>query len=81
MVWLKRGLTPCLLALCFLCCATQKTNVRGKFTIEELVGNTFAKKISGDLDLDPCKAGGYVFECRPLLQISRDHPPSFIIHC
>lgn len=28
-----------------------------KFTIDELLTSTFPKKISGDLDLDPCKAG------------------------
>lgn len=28
-----------------------------KYTIDELLNNAFSKKVSNDVDLDPCKAG------------------------
>lgn len=39
----------------------KRTNGNSRFTIEDLLTSTFPKKISGDLDLDPCKAGTYWF--------------------
>lgn len=35
-------------------CRTEKTF---KYSIDELINTVFTKKISDDLDLDPCKAG------------------------
>lgn len=32
-------------------------NIHFKYTIDELLNSNFPKKITNDLDLDPCKAG------------------------
>lgn len=52
----------------FACVIFEVTSVAGgdrdephKFTIEELVSSHFEHKDSGDLGMDPCKAGKYFF--------------------
>ncbi|CAH1176432.1 unnamed protein product [Phaedon cochleariae] len=37
-----------------------KSHSHAKFTIEELLTRVFPKKTSSDIDLDPCKAGGFL---------------------
>lgn len=38
---------------------TQRHNQGTKYTAEELLTRRFPRKISQDVDLDPCKAGKY----------------------
>lgn len=38
---------------------TNRTKLKSKFTIDELLINTYAPKTSNDVDIDPCKAGKY----------------------
>uniref|UniRef100_A0A1A9WC30 Metalloendopeptidase n=1 Tax=Glossina brevipalpis TaxID=37001 RepID=A0A1A9WC30_9MUSC len=37
-----------------------KHKYRSKYTIEELLNTKFERKISDDIDMDPCKAGGFM---------------------
>lgn len=41
--------------------SVHRTNITAKFTIEELVDNTFPHDTSSDVDIDPCKAGKFWF--------------------
>ncbi|XP_030767675.1 tolloid-like protein 2 [Sitophilus oryzae] len=50
----------CLLQSALSCLDDQKVEVGHKFSVEELLSVVFQKKTSGDVDLDPCKAGSFL---------------------